>query len=97
MLFNSLRFAIFFPVVYVAYLALPHRWQNRMLLIASYVFYASWDWRFLFLILMSTGVDYHAEGVKLLACVPPRLRPRASFVDDRRRYFPRAHLLTHVS
>lgn len=46
MLFNSLRFLVFFPVVYAAYLLLPHRWQNRMLLLASYVFYASWDWRF---------------------------------------------------
>ena len=58
MLFNSLEFAVFFPVVYGAYLLLHHKWQNRMLLLASYVFYGSWDWRFLSLILISTVVDY---------------------------------------
>ena len=37
-----------------------HRWQNRMLLVASYVFYGSWDWRFLSLILIVTAVNYGA-------------------------------------
>jgi D-alanyl-lipoteichoic acid acyltransferase DltB (MBOAT superfamily) len=58
LLFNSLSFAAFIPVVYVIYLRLPLRWQNVFLLAASYVFYASWDWRFLSLILFSTAVDY---------------------------------------
>ncbi|MGE0268247.1 MAG: MBOAT family protein [Candidatus Omnitrophota bacterium] len=38
---------------------LNHRWQNRMLLVASYVFYGTWDWRFLSLIWISTWVDYY--------------------------------------
>ncbi|MFA5087962.1 MAG: MBOAT family O-acyltransferase [Candidatus Omnitrophota bacterium] len=58
MLFNSLQFAVFFVVVYSLYLVLDHRWQNRMLLAASYVFYAAWDWRFLSLIVISTLLDY---------------------------------------
>ena len=58
MLFHSLQFAIFFPIVYAAYLVLSHRLQNRMLLAASYVFYGAWDWRYLSLILISTVVDY---------------------------------------
>lgn len=58
MLFTDLIFWAFFAVVILAYLALPHRAQNRMLLIASYVFYGAWDWRFLSLILLSTVVDY---------------------------------------
>ena len=58
MLFNSLQFAIFFIVVYSLYLALNHKWQNRMLLVASYVFYGAWDWRFLSLIWISTVLDY---------------------------------------
>jgi len=58
MLFNSLQFLIFFVVVYSIYLLLSHKWQNRMLLIASYVFYASWDWHFLSLIMIITVVDY---------------------------------------
>lgn len=39
MVFNSLQFLVFFLVVYGLYLLLPHRAQNRMLLVASYVFY----------------------------------------------------------
>jgi D-alanyl-lipoteichoic acid acyltransferase DltB (MBOAT superfamily) len=58
MLFNSLVFAIFFAIVYPLYLSLGHRWQNRLLLVASYLFYGWWDWRFLSLILLSTAIDY---------------------------------------
>lgn len=58
MSFNSFQFLVFFVVVYALYRALSHRWQNRLLLLASYIFYASWDWRFLGLILTSTLVDY---------------------------------------
>jgi len=60
MLFNSFAFALFLPIVLILYWLLPFRWQNRMLLIASYVFYGYWDWRFLFLIALSTVVDYVA-------------------------------------
>ncbi len=58
MLFNSLQFAVFFVIVYSLYLVLEHKWQNRMLLVASYVFYGAWDWRFLSLIFISTVLDY---------------------------------------
>ena len=58
MLFNSLEFAIFLPVVFGVYCLLPRRAQNRWLLAASYFFYGAWDWRFLSLILVSTIVDY---------------------------------------
>jgi len=58
MLFNSLHFGIFFVIVYCLYLVLDHKWQNRMLLVASYVFYGAWDWRFLSLIWASTLLDY---------------------------------------
>jgi len=64
MLFNSFEFAIFLPIVVGLYWVLPHRWQNRMLLVASYVFYGAWDWRFLGLILLSTIVDYNV-GLRL--------------------------------
>jgi len=64
MLFNSLEFAVFFAIVYGLYLSLNHRWQNRMLLAASYAFYGAWDWRFLSLILLSTVVDFFC-GLKL--------------------------------
>src|SRR5580765_420412 len=58
MLFNSLHFLWFFLIVYALYRALPHRGQNWLLLIASYWFYAAWDWRFLGLLIASTVVDY---------------------------------------
>ncbi len=58
MLFNSLEFFIFLPIVLGVYYTLSFRAQNAWLLVASYVFYGSWDWRFLSLILISTAVDY---------------------------------------
>src|SRR4029453_11101193 len=58
MVFNSLHFIWFFFVVYVLYRLLPHRGQNWLLLVASYYFYAAWDWRFLGLLIGSTLVDY---------------------------------------
>ena len=58
MLFNSYTFWVFFAAVIILYRSTGHRWQNRMLLVASYVFYGAWDWRFLSLIFASTVVDY---------------------------------------
>lgn len=61
MLFNSLSFAIFLPIVFGLYWLLHGklRWQNIMLMAASYYFYACWDWRFLFLLAFSTFLDYY--------------------------------------
>ena len=60
MLFNSLPFAVFLPIVFAVYWALRNslRSQNVMLLVASYIFYGWWDARFLSLIVASTVVDY---------------------------------------
>src|SRR5215203_3371285 len=58
MVFNSLHFLWFFLVVYALYRVLPHRGQNWLLLIASYYFYAAWDYRFVALLAASTIVDY---------------------------------------
>ena len=58
MVFNSIQFVGFFLVVYALYRLLPHRAQNVMLVIASYVFYAAWDWRFLSLLIGSTVIDF---------------------------------------
>jgi len=60
MLFNSLPFAVFLPIVFAVYWALHNslRSQNIMLLTASYIFYGWWDARFLSLIVASTVVDY---------------------------------------
>ena len=60
MLFNSIDFAVFLVVVFALYWAIPRRWkwQNLLVLVASYVFYGWWDWRFLSLIAFSTVVDW---------------------------------------
>ena len=61
MLFNSIDFAIFLPIVFVLYWFVAHRslkHQNLLVVLASYVFYAWWDWKFLSLIIFSTVVDY---------------------------------------
>lgn len=58
--FNSWEFIAFFGFIYAIYLLLPsYRQQNTLLLIASYYFYAAWDWRFMFLLLTSTVLDYY--------------------------------------
>lgn len=58
MLFNSFPFLIFFIIVYTLYLTFNHKWQNRLLLLASCIFYGFWDWRFLFLMFFSISIDY---------------------------------------
>ena len=61
MLFNSIDFAIFLPVVFILYWFLLNKnvkQQNLLVFIVSYIFYGWWDWRFLSLILFSTIVDY---------------------------------------
>jgi alginate O-acetyltransferase complex protein AlgI len=58
MIFNSLTFLVFLAVVLLAYYRLQHRGQNVLLLLASYVFYGWWDWRFLSLLLFTTFFDY---------------------------------------
>ncbi|WP_417882405.1 MBOAT family O-acyltransferase [Xanthomarina gelatinilytica] len=60
MLFNSLDFAIFFPIVFVLYWIVSKNLtlRNGLLLVSSYVFYGWWDWRFLFLIAFSSIVDF---------------------------------------
>ncbi len=61
MLFNSIDFAIFLPIVFILYWFVTNRnlkLQNFLIVAASYLFYGWWDWRFLSLILFSTIVDY---------------------------------------
>jgi alginate O-acetyltransferase complex protein AlgI len=67
MLFNSQSFALFLPIVFTLYWFVTNKSlkaQNILLLIASYFFYACWDWRFLFLLFFSTFLDYYT-GLKM--------------------------------
>jgi len=74
--FNSLQYALFLPLVLGLYWAVPRRFRQPLLLVASYVFYGLWDWRFLLLLMFTTGVDW-AVGIGV-----DRLDP---VVEQRRR------------
>jgi len=58
MLFNSLDFFLFFPLVVLIYFLIPQKARIIFLLLASYFFYASWKAEFLSLIIFSTLVDF---------------------------------------
>lgn len=67
MLFNSISFAVFLPIVFILYWIIAKKsfqLQNILLLVASYFFYSCWDWRFLFLLVFSTMLDYFT-GIKM--------------------------------
>ncbi len=74
MVFNTWDYVVFFVVFYALYLSLRrYQWQNWLLLIASYYFYAAWDWRFAVLMLASTVVDY-VVGLQMYRCSGPLAR-----------------------
>lgn len=85
MLFNSVAFLGFFAVVFPLYCALNQRWQNRLLLLASLVFYAWWDhqyawtdprhYRFVLLMIGTAGLDYFV-GNRIAATTDQVLRKR---------------------
>ena len=75
MLFNSIDFAIFLPVVFALYWLIQRhlKWQNALLVLASFVFYGWWDWRFLSLIVFSSTLDYFV-GIGLAKTDLPKKR-----------------------
>ncbi|MBK9148585.1 MAG: MBOAT family protein [Flavobacteriales bacterium] len=77
MLFNSIAFAFFLPSVFALYwwVFRGRRAQNAFLLLASWAFYAWWDWRFLGLLWLSTGADYFI-GARIHASREERHRKR---------------------
>ncbi len=61
MLFNSFAFCIFLPTVFLLYWFVfnkSNKYQNVLILLASYFFYGWFDWRFVFLLILSTIIDY---------------------------------------
>ena len=67
MFFNSLAFAVFLPIVFFLYWFVFNKTkssQNTLLIVASYYFYSCWDWRFLFLLVFSTFLDYYT-GIQI--------------------------------
>ena len=82
MLFNSMAFAAFFAILFPLYWALQrrHRAQNGFLLAAGYVFYGSWDWRFLSLLVLSTVVDFVC-GLAVARIKAPKQRALMLFLS----------------
>jgi len=74
MLFNTLSFGIFFVVVLIFYWRIPMKMKTLCILIASYAFYAFWDWRFLALILLISFTNFHI--VRLLDSKAGKARKR---------------------
>ncbi len=58
MLFNSLSYAIFLPIVFILYWLIPHKYRWILLFVASYYFYMSWNAKYVFLIFLTTLVSY---------------------------------------
>ncbi len=76
MLFNSVSFGIFLPIVFFLYWFIFNKKlnnQNILLLVASYFFYGCWDYRFLFLLIFSTFLDYYS-GIKIYEAKTPFLK-----------------------
>jgi alginate O-acetyltransferase complex protein AlgI len=76
MLFNSINFAIFLPIVLALYWFVTNKslkLQNTLLLVSSYFFYACWDYRFLFLLIFSTLLDYFT-GIKMFEARTPGMK-----------------------
>ncbi len=72
MLFTSWTFLPFILIVLSLYYLLPQRGQNRLLLVASYVFYGAWDYRFLLLMIFTTLVDYSVARLLDRTATPSR-------------------------
>lgn len=73
MIFTSLQFLIFFSAMFFVYFALPHRWRWVLLLAGSYYFYMCWRMEYIFLIVLSTLVDYVA-GIGISTATTARRR-----------------------
>ncbi len=82
MLFNSLAFLVFLPTVFILYwfLLKENKGRNVLLLLASYLFYGWWDWRFLSLIIFSSLVDF-LVGKHLANERNPQQRKRLLFIS----------------
>jgi alginate O-acetyltransferase complex protein AlgI len=79
MTFNSWHFLVFFGVFFSLYLLTRGRWRMAITLVASYIFYGFWDWRFLGLLALSTAVDYVCG--RLMGTATPRRRTQLLWVS----------------
>src|SRR5262249_36249838 len=79
MLFNSLHYLLFFPVVASAYFLLPFRFRWVLILVASYYFYMCWRWEYALMLIFITAVDYWA-ALEIVKHSPGTLRRRLPLI-----------------
>ncbi len=84
MLFNSIEFLMFFPVVLLIYYAIPNKFKQLWLLLSSYYFYMAWSVKYVLLILSSTIITF-TSGL-LLESVEKR-RAITRFSKNKKKYF----------
>ena len=82
MLFNSLAFLLFLPIVFCLYWSLRRsmKWQNALVVVASYLFYGWWNWRFLILIAITTCCSFVA-GLVIEDCLSKENRRWSKWVS----------------
>ncbi len=84
MLFNSIEFILFLPLVFIFYWLINSKniqLQNTLILVSSYVFYGWWDWRFLILIAFSTSIDFFC-GLKIQKSNSPKVYLWVSIITN---------------
>lgn len=80
MLFNSFTFLLFITIIFLTFNFFEHKRQNLFLLVTSYIFYGYWDWRFSFLLLTSTIVDFYL-GKNIYICEDKKNRKFLLFLS----------------
>ena len=82
MLFNSIDFAIFLPIVFFLFWFHSNniKWQNIIIFVSNYIFYGWWDWKFLSLIFLSTLIDYFV-GIKIFESDNQTIRKRFLYLS----------------
>ena len=86
MLFNSVNFLIFFPIVTIIYFLIPRKIKQTWLLLASYFFYMCWNAKYIVLILISTVITY-ASGILI----------EKAILSETERQYSRKKLIVFVS
>ncbi len=80
MVFNSIHFLVFFPIVLIMYFLMPHKYRYIWILLSSYYFYMSWNIKYALLLLLSTGITYITGlGIDYVnKCMKPRYKKFSS-------------------
>lgn len=98
MVFNSIEFLVFLPVVFAIYWLLKGRlkWQNAFVVVASYFFYGWWDWRFLILIAFTSACSY-TSGLLIDRVRNNNLDEKKDYNENGQRHAPCERLAKRIT